>query len=86
MDDDVRLQRLRKERNIAGIATVLFILISMAICAPQNLRRRAELKAARDDVVLLQLLITNSDQKTRDVQAEIIRAQKEIQRALHPNS
>lgn len=82
MVDDAQFQRLRKERNIAAVAAVLFIVISMAVSVPPALKHRSELKQANDQLVGLQSSIVITQEKLRKVQAEITQTQQEIERAL----
>lgn len=84
MAEDAQFNRLRKERNIAAVAAVLFIVISMTISVPPNLKRRNELKQANEQLVGLQSTIVNTQEKLRRVQSEITLTQLQIERALKP--
>lgn len=82
MVEDAQLHRLRKERNIAAVAAVLFIVVSMAISVPPNLKRRKELKQTNDQLVSLQAAIVDAQAKLRKVQSDITQVQLEIERAV----
>lgn len=82
MADDTQFQRLRKERNIAAVAAVLFIVVSMALSVPPALKRRNELKQTNDLLLGLQAAIVDTQAKLKKVQADITQTQQEIERAL----
>ena len=81
MTDSEQLHRLRRQRNFLAIAAVLMILISMGISLPRALDRQHKLKALNEELVGLHGLfnaILSAQQRTGEVQAEIVRTQNEI--------
>lgn len=84
MDEDAQMRRLRIERNIAAVAAVMVIVISMAVSLPPALKRRAELKQANDRLIGLQSTIVATQEQLRKVQANITLTQQEIELALKP--
>lgn len=79
------IQRLRLQRNGAGVAAVLLMAIGLVICLPRSLERRKHLQAANDELLSLQSQIEDTQSRIRSVQKQIIQAQSEIRSLLHDN-
>ena len=83
MDPQSDLRRLRKQRNLAAVAAVVIITVSMAICLPYALDRRKRHKSANDELLALQAQIENTQNQIRGVQAQILQTQSEIRSLIH---
>ena len=76
--DATELKTLRRQRNIAAVAAVAFLVVSMGVTLPRALRSRAELKAANTELVRLQSEIVAAQDRIRAVQGEILATQESI--------
>lgn len=73
---------MRQQRNYLTVAAVLLTLASLGISLPRTLARRNQLKALDDKLIGLQNSIVSAQQRTREVQAEIVSTQNEIRSLL----
>lgn len=80
------ISRLRRDRNLAGIAAVLFIIFSAALSLPSALKRRVELKRTNYELAVLQGEIVAYNNKIVETQEAIRRVQQEIEQLLKPAS
>lgn len=82
MNDEAAIARLRGQRNQFAFAGVFFLVVSMGIAIPHALHRRTELKRASDELVGYQEAIIGSQQKIKQLQAEIVSTQRAIEELL----
>ncbi len=78
MTDTAQFHGLRRQRNLLAVAAILMIVISMGVSLPRVLDRRNKLKALNEELIGLQNSIVSVQQRTREVQAEIIQTQNEV--------
>ncbi len=80
--EDVLLDKYRKQRNLAAVAAVFFLAVSMMISIPRALRFRQELKSANDELITRQTELGNMQTQIGQVQSEIGKTQTEIGRLI----
>jgi starvation-inducible outer membrane lipoprotein len=73
-------RQLARERNLAALAAMLLIVLSICAVLPAALQRRHRLFLTNLDLLSLQDQVVAVQQRTRDVQAAVVRAQSEIRR------
>lgn len=78
MDAAENITRLRRQRNMLGVAAVVITLTGIAISLPQALERRRQLKAANTELLQLQAELVAAQQQIVKVQADIRQVQAQI--------
>lgn len=82
MNGDEQLRRWRWQRNALAVAALAMMLGAIGASLPRTLARRDQLKALHAELLQLQASITSVQQRTREVQVEIVRVQDEIRTLL----
>ena len=72
------LQRLRWQRNAAGVLAVSVVLVGFGLALPQSLARYRAMRAAQAELVDLQGQITRVQRQIVDEQKQIVYLQQQI--------
>ena len=78
MDENLRLQRLRRQRNAAGAFAVFLVLASFGLALPTRLARYRAMRAAQAELIDLQEQIVNIQFQIGAEQKQIIELQHQI--------
>lgn len=78
MDETLRLQRLRWQRNAAGVFAVFLVLAGFGLALPKSLARYRALRAAQAELIELQTQITDTQSQIVTEQKQILELQQQI--------
>lgn len=78
MDTNLRLQRLRRQRNAATLFAVVLVLAAMGLTLPKSMAGYRALRASQVELLDLQRRITEAQAQIVAEQTEIVQLQQQM--------